>query len=138
MKRRIALIVTLSVIILAFLIHTPVSKSASKLRSDWPVYGGDSEDNHYSPLNQINKSNVSKLQVAWTYDSGEAGGIETSPIIVGNVLYTYTPKNAVVALDAATGKVLLEIRCRLVRRPGPSSGHLLVRRKRQPHPRRRP
>lgn len=101
-----ASVAVIAAAVAAFLIHTPVTKSASKIQSDWPIYGGDSNDNHYSPLSQINKSNVGKLQVAWTYDSGETGGIETSPIIVGNVLYTYTPSKAVVALDAATGKVL--------------------------------
>jgi quinoprotein glucose dehydrogenase len=82
------------------------AKSAVQKVTDWPIYGGNSEDNHYSTLAQINRSNVSKLQVAWTYDSGEAGGIETSPIVVGNVLYTYTPSKTVVALEATTGKVL--------------------------------
>jgi quinoprotein glucose dehydrogenase len=81
-------------------------RSAPKVRTDWPIYGGDSADTHYSPLDQINRSNVNKLQVAWTYDSGESGGMETSPIVVGNVLYTYTPSKTVVALAAATGKLL--------------------------------
>jgi quinoprotein glucose dehydrogenase len=90
----------------ALLIHIVPARSAPGTQSDWSVYGGNSEDSHYSPLNQINKSNVGKLQVAWTYDSGETGGMETSPIIVGNVLYTYTPSKTVVALDGATGKVL--------------------------------
>ncbi len=92
--------------IILSLAHAPATRSASKQPRDWPIYGGDSLDDHYSPLSQINRSNVSKLQVAWTYDSGETGGMETSPIVVGNVLYTYTPSKTVVALDAATGKVL--------------------------------
>jgi glucose dehydrogenase len=37
----------------------------AKAATDWPIYGGNSDDNHYSSLTQINKSNVSKLQVAW-------------------------------------------------------------------------
>jgi quinoprotein glucose dehydrogenase len=82
------------------------AKSAAQKVTDWPAYGGGPEDNRYSTLSQVNRSNVSKLQVAWTYDSGEAGGMETSPIIVGNVLYTYTPTKSVVALNAATGAVL--------------------------------
>jgi quinoprotein glucose dehydrogenase len=87
--------------------NAPKANSATaQQRSDWPIYGGDSMDDHYSPLDQINRSNVSKLEVAWTYDTGEPGGMETSPIVVGNVMYTYTPTKAVVALDAATGKVL--------------------------------
>jgi len=77
-----------------------------KAVTDWRSWGGNAEDNRYSALAQINKTNVSKLQVAWTYDSGETGGIETSPIIVGNVLYAYTPSKTIVALNAATGAVL--------------------------------
>lgn len=84
--------------------HT--SSSSKKSVMDWSTYGGQPANDHYSPLNQINKSNVSKLKVAWTYDTGEAGGMETNPLIVGNVLYSYTPSQKVFALDAATGKLL--------------------------------
>lgn len=107
MNRRIGVAAAATAVLVIFS-HTQsrISHAAAKPQSDWPVYGGDSEDNHYSPLTQINKSNVSKLQLAWTFDSGETGGIETSPIIVGNILYTYTPSKTVVALDGTTGKVL--------------------------------
>ena len=70
--------------------------------SEWPVYGGPGQT-RYSPLNQINRSNVRSLQVAWTYDAGEQGGLQTSPIVVSGVLYVLTPTHKVVALDAATG-----------------------------------
>ena len=60
----------------------------------------------YSRLAQINRQNVRKLEVAWSYDTGETGGLQTSPIIVGGVLYGYTPTQAVIALDARTGKLL--------------------------------
>ena len=73
---------------------------------DWPVYGGSSANTHYSKLNQINRANVSKLTLAWSYDSGERGGLQTSPIIVDGVLYAYTPLKEVIALDAASGKLL--------------------------------
>jgi glucose dehydrogenase len=73
---------------------------------DWPIYGGQKADDHYSPLTQINRSNVGKLKVAWSYDSGEKGvGLQTSPLIVGRTLYAYTPTQKVIALDAATGKL---------------------------------
>jgi quinoprotein glucose dehydrogenase len=75
-------------------------------QADWPVYGGDPQDTRYSSLAQINRSNVHKLQVAWTYDTGEKGGLQTSPIVVDGVLYAYTPSQKVFALDAATGKPL--------------------------------
>ncbi len=70
---------------------------------DWPVYGGALEGGHYSPLTQINKSNVKQLQVAWTFDTGESGGLQTSPIVVNGVLYGTSPSQKIFALDAATG-----------------------------------
>ena len=73
---------------------------------DWPVYGGSSEDTRYSGLAQINRQNVKNLQVAWSYDTGEAGGLQTSPLIIDGVLYAYTPTQQVIALDAATGRLL--------------------------------
>src|SRR6202048_568924 len=73
---------------------------------DWPVWGGGPENMHYSPLAQINRSNVKKLATAWTFDTGEQGGLQTSPIIVGNVLYGISPTQRIFALDAATGKLL--------------------------------
>src|SRR6266571_2039901 len=72
---------------------------------DWPVYGGDPGNQHYSPLTQINRANVKHLEVAWTFDTGESGGFQTSPIIVEGVLYGLTPSQKVIALDAATGKL---------------------------------
>ena len=78
----------------------------SQPKSDWPVYGGQVADDHYSSLSQINSSNVKRLVVAWKFDSGEAGGMETNPLIVGRVLYAYTPSQKLIALDAATGKLL--------------------------------
>ena len=73
---------------------------------EWPVYGG-SEGRRFSSLKQINKSNVSKLQVAWTYDTADGpGGLQTHPIVVDGILYGNTPKHKAIALDAATGKLL--------------------------------
>jgi quinoprotein glucose dehydrogenase len=71
---------------------------------DWPVYGGSSENQHYSPLAQINKSNVKQLQVAWSYDTEEVGGLQTSPLVVDGIFYGISPSQKVFALDAATGK----------------------------------
>jgi len=79
---------------------------AGKGNTDWPVYGGSTDNIHYSELKQINTANVAQLQPAWTYDTGEKGGLETSPIIVHGVLYAYTPSQKVFALEAATGKLL--------------------------------
>jgi quinoprotein glucose dehydrogenase len=77
----------------------------AQAQQDWPAYGGH-DGTHYSSLSQINRDNVKKLVVAWKYDTGEEGGIEANPIIVGNVLYATTPHRSVIALDAATGKLI--------------------------------
>jgi quinoprotein glucose dehydrogenase len=79
---------------------------AEQTTQDWPVYGGQEAQNHYSGLSQINRSNVKKLVVAWKYDTREKDGLEASPIIVDNVLYTITAHPGVIALDAASGKLL--------------------------------
>jgi len=76
--------------------------------SDWPAYGGAPENTHYSALAQINRANVKELAVAWSFDTGEQGGLQTSPIIVEGVLYGITPTQKVFALDAASGKLLWE------------------------------
>jgi len=73
---------------------------------DWPAYGAAPENNHYSRLAQINRGNVKQLAVAWSYDTGEEGGLQTSPIIVNGVLYGITPTQKIFALNAATGKLL--------------------------------
>ena len=83
----------------------PDSKHAGH---DWPIYGGTSANNRFSPLTQINRKNVKQLQVAWTFDTGESGGLQTSPIEVEGVLYGITPTQKVFALNAETGKPLWE------------------------------
>jgi quinoprotein glucose dehydrogenase len=88
-----------------FFLLVPRSSLAQEHR-DWPVYGGAPGNTHYSPLAQINRENVRNLQLAWSFDSGEKGGLQTSPIIIDGVLYGITPTEKIFALDAATGKLL--------------------------------
>src|SRR3984957_5007549 len=82
------------------------SGTSSEERRDWPAYGGAPENTHYSGLAQINRTNVKELAVAWSFDTGETGGLQTSPIIVDGVLFGITPAQKVFALDAASGKLL--------------------------------
>lgn len=72
---------------------------------DWAINGGDGNI-RYSPLTQINKTNVASLQVAWTYDSHDAfkdSEMQSNPIVVDGVLYATTPTMKVVAVNAETG-----------------------------------
>ena len=77
----------------------------AQAQQDWAAYGGH-DGTHYSSLSQINRDNVKNLVVAWKYDTGESGGLEANPIVVGKMLYTTTPGRSVIALDAATGKLI--------------------------------
>lgn len=76
---------------------------------DWEVYRGDDGRNAWSALDAINKNNVSRLKVAWTYRTGDNIGnstIECNPIIIDKILFGISPKLKAFALDAATGKQL--------------------------------
>ena len=75
----------------------------------WQTYGGDKGGSRYSLLKQINRSNVSQLEVAWTYHTGDhrvdpPSTIECNPIVVDGVMYLTSPQLKVMALNAATGE----------------------------------
>ena len=77
--------------------------------ADWPVYGGNADNTHYSTLSQITPANVAQLQVAWTYethDEWKGSEMQANPIVIDGVLYATSPKLRVFALDAASGKEL--------------------------------
>ena len=77
--------------------------------NDWGVYGGGPEQLRYSRLSQINRDNVSGLEVAWTYDTGDefqGSQIQCNPLVVDGVLYGWSPNGRIFALDAATGAEL--------------------------------
>jgi quinoprotein glucose dehydrogenase len=79
----------------------------SKQERGWPAYGGGPEGIRYSSLRQINRSNVSRLRVAWTYDTDDGSGDpQTQPIMVNGVVFGVTPRHRVVAIDASTGKLI--------------------------------
>ncbi len=79
--------------------------AASRYR-EWAAYGGNNEQNRYSSLAQINRTNVRELELAWTYETGEGGPMQTQPVVVGDVLYGYTPTHKTFAINAATGERL--------------------------------
>jgi glucose dehydrogenase len=112
MRRTNAIIAASVTLGVACSVHAGLAQVAGKpasrasVNADWPVYGGQPANQHYSSLTQINRSNVNKLRVAWTYDTGEEGILETNPVVVGRVLYAYTASQKVIALDAVTGKLL--------------------------------
>src|SRR6185436_1101048 len=82
----------------------PVAEGAA----DWRYYGRDPGGARYAPVDQINRDNVEKLKVAWTFHTGEkpnrGSQDQNTPLQVGDTLYVCTPTNVVIALDADTGK----------------------------------
>ena len=79
--------------------------------ADWSMYGGNTSATHYSPLTEIDTTNVSQLKPVWEYHTGDADSvahsqIQCNPIIIDGILYGTTPKLKLIALNAATGKEL--------------------------------
>jgi len=102
MKTCAALLVT-SALVLAGL----VSPASAQTGAVWGVYGGDSANTRYSTLTQVNASNVGRLKVAWALQLGSLRSQESTPIVVGDLLYvtsSHGPKN-VFAVDARSGEV---------------------------------
>src|SRR5436190_7544904 len=82
-----------------------VAQQKAKLKfNTWRQYLGSSDSSQYSSLDQINKKNVSQIQVAWTYPVGDMRTYRFNPIVVDTVMYTLAKNLSIVALDAATGK----------------------------------
>jgi len=79
---------------------------AAASSSDWAKFGGDPGGSRFSALDQITPANVSGLKVAWVAHIGKVPGIESTPVKIGDALYTCNNNNEVFALDAATGRQL--------------------------------
>ena len=74
--------------------------------TDWPAYGGNAAGTRFSPLNQIDKTNVGRLQIAWQFDSkeGPVTRFQAQPIVVDGIVYSPSPGGfSVIALDGTTG-----------------------------------
>jgi quinoprotein glucose dehydrogenase len=78
--------------------------------TEWATYLGDRASTQFSPLAQISPDNVHRLEVAWTWEGGDARAdktqIQTNPLMVGGVLYVVSPQLKLAALEAGTGREL--------------------------------
>ncbi|HET9196239.1 MAG TPA: PQQ-binding-like beta-propeller repeat protein [Vicinamibacterales bacterium] len=118
--RRVGGIISLTGIVVAIALATPFGPFDSRLAlaqgrqggggrattkpyTTWQSYAGGAHSSQYSALDQINKKNVAKLQVAWSYPIG--GNSIFNPVVIDDVMYVPSG-GALVALDAATGKEL--------------------------------
>jgi quinoprotein glucose dehydrogenase len=105
--------------VVAFLLLWLVSHAVAQSKPDagWPNYGGDAGGTRYSNASQIDRSNVAKLKVAWTYRTGafphdaeldHKAAFEATPILVEGKLFLSTPYDHVIALNAETGTKIWE------------------------------
>jgi len=100
-----------TLLVLLLLDVTPVRAQGAGLSrllnvdpNDWPMYHRTYDSHRFSPLGQINKTNVKDLGVAWVHQPGAVvQGLESTPIVVDGVLYYSGSYNRVFALDGATG-----------------------------------
>lgn len=79
-------------------------KAAASDTGNWLLHGRDYTNQRFSPLDQINTSNVAKLVPKWIYQTGVAGTFQTTPLVADGIMYVSTPYSHVVAVDARTGK----------------------------------
>jgi quinoprotein glucose dehydrogenase len=105
----------MSLVLTAFLCIAAVASAqdrGSNKDVEWPTYAADLGATRYRPLNQINASNFSKLEVAWRFKTDNLGNrpeykLEGTPLMVNRRLYaTAGSRRAVIALDPATGELL--------------------------------
>ncbi len=81
-------------------------RSSNTEPGNWLTYSGQYNGHRHSSLSQINTGNVFQLKPAWVYQSREAGKIETSPLVIGDVMYITEKPHIVTALDTRTGRPL--------------------------------
>src|SRR5215470_14987918 len=80
-------------------------RNAGKTGGEWLTYGLNYNENRFSPLDQINTGNISRLGLAWSYDVGPGGGgQEATPLVWDGTLYGITNWSVVFAVDVRTGK----------------------------------
>ena len=89
--------------------------------SAWRDYAGGPDGAQYSALDQINRSNVSQLRVAWSYPTGDGSKYLFNPIVVDRMMYVLARDNSIVALDATTGSPVWV-------HPNPTKTHLITNR----------
>jgi quinohemoprotein ethanol dehydrogenase len=90
----------------AIVFFPALARAQSDQQLDWQHYGNDLGNTRFQHADQINPSNVAKLQVAWVFHTGvldKEASLEVSPIVVGSTMYVTSGHDDVFALDASTG-----------------------------------
>ncbi len=78
--------------------------SSLEKRRGWTDYGGGPDQSKYVALDEIDKTNVSQLKVAWSYSTEDDRTYQWNPVIVDTIMYVLAKNSSLIALNAATGK----------------------------------
>lgn len=108
------------IILVTLLVVLYFYNPSHSVEEEWREYLGGPERNHYSTLTQIDLTNVSRLEKAWAYHTGDSGQVQCNPIIVNGRLYGVTASAEPFALNAATGQEIWRIR-------NPSRSNVIMR-----------
>ena len=78
--------------------------ASAQSHTGWSDYAGGADSAQYSRLDQVNRTNVSKLEAAWVYPTGDGRKYSFNPVIVDGLMFVLAKNNSIVALNASTGK----------------------------------
>jgi len=92
------------IILLASLFCGSAVSASAQNHTTWSDYAGGGDSAQYSALDQVNRANVSKLEVAWLYPTGDVRKYSFNPVVVDGLMYVLAKNNSIVALNASTGK----------------------------------
>ncbi|NOT64276.1 MAG: PQQ-binding-like beta-propeller repeat protein, partial [Acidobacteria bacterium] len=81
-------------------------RHAEREPHNWLTYSGNYQSHRFSPLRQINTTNVSRLEPAWVYQMRDAGKVEATPLVVDGIIYLSEKPHVITALDGRTGRPL--------------------------------
>jgi len=102
-----------AVVAIATIAFSCTARATDPADTEWPTYGNDPGGSRYAPVTQIDRGNVTRLELAWTYRTGDLGNDfpsgrrmahEATPILLNGLLYVSTPYGRVHAIDAASGE----------------------------------
>ena len=85
---------------------SPQHPSPEGSGADWAHYLGHTSSSQYSSLDQITKENVTRLEVAWTYETGDSAEYQANNLVVDGVVYTPSPGHKLLAIDGASGELI--------------------------------
>ena len=78
--------------------------NADSESESWLLHGRTYDESRFSPLKDINDTNVGDLGLSWSFETGTNRGHETTPIVVDGMMFITAPWSIVFALDAKTGE----------------------------------